>query len=222
MDLSDLVHGLKPKASTSRDSGKRKSGSDESPQKNSHGESSNGRRAQHDPVLRMRGGQAGSSSLGLSGNARREAGTSFSPSFYEKARINPGSQKPRAKGKSPTSPSEDSSPSPPFPVRPSSTTVGSSSGGQVVVMCNLCNRTFDSKTKFDQHCSVFHRRSKVPSKPRSAAFPCPHCGKAFTSPSKMNVHQNATHKGLRPFPCDVCGKSFGYKGGMFSSPEPKT
>lgn len=82
-----------------------------------------------------------------------------------------------------------------------------------LLQCEICKRTFETKRTFDRHTAVFHRRNKVPVKPREATFLCPHCGKGFTSPSKRNVHQNATHMGLRPFRCEVCNKSFGYKGG---------
>ena len=183
MDLSDLVHGLKPKAQRQRDSSRSQT----------HPESDARHSQHHNSSTPRRTSQHSRRSIDNSTNSHR------SSRQREPQQISSGS--------SSSSPSRDV---------PVASRVGNSSGSSHKLLCDLCNRTFDDKTQFDQHSSVFHRRSKVPSKPREASFVCPFCGKAFTSPSKRNVHKNATHMGLRPFQCDVCSKSFGYKGGMHS------
>lgn len=81
------------------------------------------------------------------------------------------------------------------------------------VKCDQCQRTFQSKKEFDQHCAVFHRRSTVAANRREANYQCSFCSKSFTSPSKRAIHEDTTHKGLRPFKCEICSKSFGHKGG---------
>lgn len=170
MDLSDLVHGLKPKESR-----RRPSRDDDDP--------SSGKRPQQE--------------------TRRGRSSSSSSPPNERPRRQPHKSRERSPSSSPE--------------KPTSVRVGSSSGSGVL-MCELCSRTFQSQEQFDQHTLVFHRRSKVPAKPREATFLCPYCGKAFTSPSKRNVHQNATHMRLRPFQCTVCNKAFGYKGGKSEMP----
>lgn len=198
MDLADLVHGLEPK-NKPLNAPRTRNRSPQSHLRGDRGQSSgpsSARHSQHDmPNLRS----SVSSSYVHPSNSKSKK--EHSSSHFQRIDGIPTSN----------AGSSSSSPSPDVPTSHH----GSSSRRPEVLVCELCNRTFESKAVFEQHSVVFHRRSKAPSKPREAAFPCPYCGKGFTSPSKRNVHQNATHMGLRPFQCDTCNKSFGYKGGTF-------
>jgi hypothetical protein len=59
------------------------------------------------------------------------------------------------------------------------------------LVCDLCDRAFDSKATYDSHNAVFHRRSKTPAKPRPPAFTCPQCGKG-SSPAPGLAHRFET------------------------------
>lgn len=199
MDLSDLVHGLKPKTKPREGSTHHDSPSKQvdhwSREAAGSSRQSSGKRSQQE-MLNLRPSLAGLTTE-KGGKARKEHHLSH-----------------LSEGKRSRYPNIGSSSSSPSLEAPVSQRVGGTRGESSLLRCELCSRVFESKSQFDQHTSVFHRRAKIPSKPREAAFPCPYCGKAFTSPSKRNVHQNATHMGLRPFQCTVCGKSFGYKGDL--------
>lgn len=84
------------------------------------------------------------------------------------------------------------------------------------ITCTECDRSFDTTEMYEEHLKVFHQRSRVPVRPRTASYSCPDCDKKFTAPSKRDLHHDAIHKGLKPHVCHICDKAFAYKGGMSS------
>ncbi|XP_034243242.1 zinc finger protein 266-like [Thrips palmi] len=63
--------------------------------------------------------------------------------------------------------------------------------------CNLCSKSFRTIGTLQSH-------QKTHTKP----FQCGDCTKKFRNRYQLNLHKNATHRGIKDFMCDRCGEKF--------------
>ncbi|MBN3304509.1 ZN433 protein, partial [Amia calva] len=73
-------------------------------------------------------------------------------------------------------------------------------------ICSQCGVSLSSMTSFLWHQEQHGARGEV-----GRRCVCPHCSRAFTSPSNLKKHQ-VVHSGQRPYHCDLCGRTFNQSG----------
>ncbi|XP_033331968.2 uncharacterized protein LOC117223669 isoform X1 [Megalopta genalis] len=85
-----------------------------------------------------------------------------------------------------------------------SSCAGSGERGEKKYLCDLCSKTFASKSGLR-----FHLKSHVGEKPH----PCRHCGKRFAIPSYAKRHERI-HTAEKQFVCHVCSAAFASSNGL--------
>ncbi|GLV44364.1 Meiotic central spindle [Carabus blaptoides fortunei] len=65
-------------------------------------------------------------------------------------------------------------------------------------ICPVCNKTFRTKTKLQEH-SITHSDARP--------YPCSLCGKTFKADSHLRIHK-LTHSDVKRYKCNMCDKAF--------------
>ena len=97
-------------------------------------------------------------------------------------------------------------------------------GPPSLLKCKQCTETFQRKHQLREHVAKAHPKDKVSEgEEKLEEFPCPTCGRIYSSPSGVRHHEIKDHEkpnrpfppfdSLRPFQCEICGDSFPTKAG---------
>lgn len=71
------------------------------------------------------------------------------------------------------------------------------------LICDICNKTFDTRPLFDFHFQSEHAKGK------KSSSKCPICFKTISNIYDLKKHIKITHEKVREFVCPVCGWAFG-------------